>query len=274
LYSQLSWAADELNRGYYTWRAGWAGPYLLASGSVVEPGRGINAATAALQHFFGQLYPVEVWRRVIGPEGFAVVYQGLFGVPFDRAVEPLIPMDLIQPEMQLPFMEGIIWSFTGGPHSAWGNFAGWAALDFAPPGFALGCVRSEEWITAAADGWVVRVEDGEVIVDLDGDGFEQTGWVVQYLHVESRDRVNLGAYLKAGDPIGHPSCEGGISSGTHVHLSRKFNGEWIPADGPIPFVLDGWISVGMGTAYDGVLKRNGEEVQACACRSPFNQISR
>ena len=40
--------------------------------------------------------------------------------------------------------------------------------------------------------------------------------------------------VQAGDPLGHPSCEGGNVTGTHVHLARKFNGEWIGAGGRMP----------------------------------------
>lgn len=274
LYRQLMWAADELNRGYYLWRAGWAGPYILVDGTAVPPGPGINAGTAAVQHLFAQLYPVDIWRSVIGEAGFPRVYEILFGSPFGRSFEPLVPDDLTQPDLQLPFEEGRTWSFTGGPHAAWGNWAAWAALDFAPPGDALGCVQSNEWVVAAADGPVIRTDYGLVIQDLDGDGREGTGWVLQYLHVESRDRVAEGTFLHAGDRIGHPSCEGGVSSGTHLHFSRKYNGEWIAADGNIPYVLDGWLSSGWGSAYDGTLTRGAWELEACACRAAGNQISR
>jgi LasA protease len=80
--------------------------------------------------------------------------------------------------------------------------------------------------------------------------------------------------LKAGDRIGHPSCEGGVSNGTHVHLARRFNGEWIPADGSLPFVLDGWVSLGTGVEYNGYLSKDGEMVEAWDSRKPENQISR
>jgi len=176
--------------------------------------------------------------------------------------------------LQLPFESEFVWSFTGGPHSAWGDYAGWAALDFAPPGDAFGCIISDEWVVAAADGLVVRAENGEVLLDLDGDGYEQTGWVLQYMHVESRHRVEAGTYLQAGDLIGHPSCEGGVTTGTHLHLARKYNGEWIPADGSIPFEMDGWSSSGAGWPYDGYLSRGSVVLEACACRNEFNQISR
>jgi murein DD-endopeptidase MepM/ murein hydrolase activator NlpD len=274
LFSQLSWAADELNAGYYMWRAGWSGPMVLMDGSVIPPGQGINAGTAALQWLFAKLYPEYSWREVVDEDGFYQTYLRLFGIPFDTAIDPLLPDGLTQPAMTLPIEEGTTWSFTSGPHSAWGVNAAWAALDFAPPGDALGCVLSNEWVVASADGVVVRSDQGEVVLDLDGDGFEQTGWVLVYLHIESRGRVRAGAELRAGDRIGHPSCEGGVSSGTHVHIARRYNGEWIPADGELPFNLDGWVSAGYGSEYDGTLIRDGIVLTARARRAGDNQVSR
>jgi murein DD-endopeptidase MepM/ murein hydrolase activator NlpD len=207
-------------------------------------------------------------------------YQRLFGYPFDFAIEPLLPPGLYQPPLQLPFEVGAKWVFTGGPHGAWDSGSAWGALDFAPDREAVGCIPSDEWVAAMANGPIVRVGDGVVIQDVDdpqsspADGYEQTGWAILYMHIESRDRVNAGVYLKAGERIGHPSCEGGLSSGTHVHIARKYHGEWIPADQDIPFVLDGWVSVGTGVAYDGFLRRDGVEIEAYAGRSEKNQISR
>jgi murein DD-endopeptidase MepM/ murein hydrolase activator NlpD len=90
---------------------------------------------------------------------------------------------------------------------------------------------SDLWVTAVADGYIVRAGDGSVVQDLDNDGYEQTGWTVLYMHIDSNERVEAGAYVYAGDRIGHPSCEGGISNATHLHIARRYNGEWIPADG-------------------------------------------
>jgi hypothetical protein len=94
------------------------------------------------------------------------------------------------------------------------------------------------------------------------------------MHVEARDRVAPGTYLFTGDRIGHPSCEGGLSNGTHVHFARKYNGEWIAADGRLPFNLDGWISSGDGILYDGFLTRGNETVEAWDGVNELNQIAR
>ncbi len=274
LFSQLSMAADMLNKGYYLWRAGWQGPYVTTDGAAIPPGGGINAGTAGVQYLYSQLYASGEWRRVVGPDGFLATWTSLYGNPFRRAVEPLVPSGLTQPVLQLPFEDHAVWSYTSGPHSAWGTGAAWAALDFAPPGNALGCVWSDEWVTAAADGIVLRSENGELLLDLDMDGIEQTGWVLLYMHVESRDRTAAGSTVQAGDRLGHPSCEGGVSNGTHLHLARKYNGEWIAADGSLPFDLDGWISSGTGREYDGMLERGGVVLEACDCRADGNQVAR
>ncbi len=274
LYSQLSWAANQLNRGYYLWKVNGISHWPLSDGGLVPADPTINAATAGVQHLMSLLYSRSEWDAAVGPEGVFAVYTRFFGYPFDFGIEPLLPPDLQQPVMQLPFEEGVVWSFTGGPHGGWGDGSAWAALDFAPPDSGWGCGMSNQWVTAVADGLVVRSETGLVVLDLDGDGYEQTGWTVLYLHLATADRASVGMRLKAGDRVGHPSCEGGVSNGTHVHIARKFNGEWIPADGAIPFVLDGWVSVGDGVEYNGMLVRNGVVVEAWDRLLPENQISR
>ena len=274
LYNQLAWAANELNRGYYLWKVNALGSYVLADGTVVEADPTINAGTAAVQHLFSQLYGLQDWGVAVSPQGLFKTYSSMFGYPFDLSIDPIVPPDLEQPAFQLPFEPGNTWSFTGGPHGGWGNGSAWAGLDFAPPGEPLGCVPSISWVVAIADGPIIRAANGSVVQDLDGDGLEQTGWTILYLHIDSWERVKPGTMLKAGDRIGHPSCEGGVSTGTHVHIARRYNGEWIPADQSIPFVMDNWVSSGTGIPYNGYLEKGGRLVEAYERRSSINQIQR
>jgi murein DD-endopeptidase MepM/ murein hydrolase activator NlpD len=129
-------------------------------------------------------------------------------------------------------------------------------------------------VVASAAGLVVRSENGVVVLDLDGDGIEQTGWNLVYLHIATNERVPLGSWLNSGDRIGHPSCEGGISSGTHLHFVRKYNGEWVPAEGPLSFVLDGWKAKAGNSIYQGWLVRGEQIVRANVYGTSSSHVSR
>lgn len=279
LYLQLAWAADNLNRGYYMWKVGGVGGWLLNNGELIPIDPSINAGTAGVQQLFALIDDRSQWDFDVSYRGLYTTYTDLFGNPFDYAFEPLVPDDLEQPNLQLPFESGVYWAYTGGPHGGWGEGSAWAALDFAPGMDGLGCVKSDLWVVAAIDGMIVRADEGRVIQDIDGDGNEGTGWSILYMHIEGDDRVKAGTYLMAGDRIGHPSCEGGYSTGTHFHLARRYNGEWIPADqkpenGGLPFNLEGWVSSGNGVEYDGYLERDGETIAAWSGFAPGNTIYR
>ena len=270
-FTQLNWLADELNRGFYACRVGAVKTLTTNDGKLVERPGILNCASAAVQYLFSLTEDYTNWQLAVGPLGVQAVFLRLFGSSYLSAPQTQPPGT--QPSLRLPFERGQTWYFTSGPHSAWGSGAAWAALDFAPAEGQLYCYQSDAWITAAADGVVARSEDGGVVLDLDGDGLEETGWTLFYMHIATRDRVPLGEHLKTGDRIGHPSCEGGPSSGTHMHLARRYNGEWIPADQDLPFNLDGWISGGSGAEYDGSLSRGGIVITALGFPADANQIT-
>ncbi len=64
-------------------------------------------------------------------------------------------------------------------------------------------------------------------------------------------RVPTGTYLAQDDRVGHPSCEGGKVTGTHLHLARKFNGE---------------------TPYKGTLTRGGQVITAHTSGAAYTWI--
>ncbi|RPH62162.1 MAG: LysM peptidoglycan-binding domain-containing protein [Chloroflexi bacterium] len=260
LYLQMVWAANTLNNGYYSWRRGTLTEFEHPDGRLERPDPWQNAASVALRYLFSRQYSSPVYDQVVGPGGLAQAYAGLFGDPWINAA-PHIPGSLRQPQFLLPFERDKTWNYTGGPHTGWGKGEPFAAIDFAPTGVAE-CGSTAEWTTAMADGVVVRSETDGLALDLDGDGQEETGWVIFYLHLAATDRAPLGKTLKAGERIGHPSCEGGETTGTHVHLARKYNGEWILADSPLPFDMEGWLVRNGTAAYKGMLTRFSQTVIA------------
>jgi LasA protease len=265
LYKQLVWTVNQLSIGYYGWREGRLTELNFPDGSTRRLAPDLNAGTVALQYLLSKLYTPEQMEALLDPDqGLPALYKQMFGDPWLRAelVEPLYPPDLAQPELILPFLRNQLWAFSGGPHGAWEHDGAWAALDFAPGSSAPGCEVSYSWVTAVGAGLVTRSERGVVVVDMDGDGYEQTGWAIFYLHIAETGRVPVGTLVEQGDRLGYPSCEGGIATGTHVHIARKYNGEWIPADGPLPFVLGGWRAHAGSAAYKGTLTRDDEIVTA------------
>lgn len=285
LYRQLAWMANQLNFGYYGWKyRGWT--TLEFSGTerfLYAPG--LNGGTVALQYFLSLNTPLSAWRQQVGDEGFIRTYFAYFGDPFAGVVDPIVPRGLTQPEMTLPFNQGETWFFTGGAHGGWGSGSAWSALDFAPPDEpqqGVFCYVSDYWVTAVAPGVIARSGDGSVVLDLDGDGDESTGWTVLYLHLADTDRIAEGTIVQIGDRIGRASCAGGFSSATHLHIARRYNGEWLPSDcfvcasdGPPRFDLGGWSVRGIrNQEYQGYLERGGEQRRATQGRfSPENRIS-
>jgi LasA protease len=269
------WAANKLNNGYYGWRTGRLTAFELQNDRLERPDPWQNAASVAIQFYCSLLLLPADYTNAISAQGIAQTYRNLFGDPW-QADLPHIPGSLTQPEFSLPYAAKHPWTLTGGPHTAWGDGDPLAAIDLAPPG-VKGCGASADISTAVAAGVVVRSEPAIVVLDLDSqdgpaDGDERTGWVIFYLHMRTDGRAATGARLNAGDPVGYPSCEGGEATGTHIHIARKYNGEWIPADSILPFNLNGWIAHNGTEPYLGSLTRFSQTVTACTCSDQNSQI--
>ena len=279
MFGQLTWAINQMSAGFYGWRTGRINELTFLDGNTLHLDPTLNAGTVAIFALFSRLHTLNEWLRIVDQNsGFPAYYQGMFGDPWARATAVLnfFPPNFSQPDMTLPIEPNITWSLTGGPHSAWGVDVNGplAALDFAPQGDKSGCIPTTTWIVAMAAGLVVRSGNGVVVVDMDGDGHEQTGWNIMYMHVATKDRVPFGTWVEQGDRIGHASCEGGNSTGTHTHIARKYNGEWMLADGPIPFVLSGWTTIAGDKPYLGKLVKGNKVITADVYGQAWSLITR
>ncbi len=273
-YLQLVLAANILNNGYYGWRDGSLLEFEDTGEILIRPDPWQNAGSVAAQYYYSRIFAGDKYAVATGPSGLIQTYGQLFGNPWNDPLV-LIPGSLQQPPFRLPFPDNQIWAYTGGPHTGWGTGEPLAAIDFAPPSQQSGCVTSgsENYATAMADGLIVRSDIDGIALDLDKDGDERTGWVIFYLHLAAEQRAPLGADLKAGQMIGYPSCEGGHATGTHVHIARKYNGEWLPADSAIPLTMNGWVTHKGTREYLGTLTKGTGVVTACDCGDQFTSIS-
>lgn len=259
LYRQAAWAANQINAGYYGKISGRLGILDFTDRERARLAYGLNPGTAAIHNVLSKTAPWDEWQNLVAPQGFRAVYEKLFGDPYGYEVKPLLPKDLTQPPMILPLEAGKLWYFTGGPHAGWVDGSPWAAVDFAPADQAGSCWTSKYWSIAAAPGIVTSSENGRLVQDLDGDGFQGTGWALLYMHLADEERADVGTKLKTNDHVGHPSCQGGAAETSHVHFARLYNGQWIPAgDSKIPLALSGWIFAADAQEYDGTMTRGKE----------------
>ena len=122
-----------------------------------------------------------------------------------------------------------------------------------------------------------------MVLDIDGDGYESSGWTILYLHISIDPSITVGQTVQVGQTLGYASCHGGFSSATHLHIARRYNGEWIPADcincsAEIPsFVMSNWEAVGLqNQEYQGYMVNTSNNQQAIAeqgRKTTINEIS-
>ncbi len=269
---QARWAAQMMMGAYYGQLEGRQDWVLLENRVRARLAPNTNPGSAAVIRFLAMVVkPADNFPTYLQSHQWQDTYKRLFG---DVNGGSILPPNGEQPYLALPWGNEEPWYLTGGPHGGWGDeVSGWAALDFAAP-IPRGCYPSEYPVTAVSDGVVMMSDQGEVWVDMDGDGDMRTGWVIFYAH--QTNRIPAGTYIKTGDIIGYPSCEGGISSGSHLHIARLYNGQWMPASGPVKFQLGEWLAAAVvGDAYDGTLTNqvSGQIISACDCRSDkFNKF--
>jgi murein DD-endopeptidase MepM/ murein hydrolase activator NlpD len=265
LLNELTIYADLLNIGYYGWRQGRMIELTYMDGGSARFAPDLNAGSAAVQYLFARISKKASWENELyGPAGFLATYQKMFGDPLAcaQSIGPLFPDSIQPPTLELPFAPGEPWALTGGLHSNWNSGTPLGALDFAPVTGEPPCAVSRAWVRAVAAGVVTRSANGILQLALLDGAPKPTGWDLLYMHIAQKDRIAAGAQVAADDPLGHPSCEGGLATGTHIHLARMFRGEWIGAGEPFPFILSGWLAVPGEKAYQSTLVKGDQLVTA------------
>lgn len=261
-YLECALMAKWLNTGYYGWREGLFSELTLTDGTSIRVEPQLNAGTVALQYLFSQVSSIGTWEHAIhGSTNVAAFYSQLFGDPWARAaaVEPVFTAAVNQPQLELPFVPGTEWAVTGGIHYDWNAGTPMGALDFAPITGEPPCSVSRAWVLAPAPGRISFSAYNMVILDVYNDQGQPTGWQFFYMHIADQGRIAAGSLVALDEEIGHPSCEGGASTGTHVHVARRYMGEWIGSGAPYPFVLGGWTAIAGDQQYLGTLV-NGDRV--------------
>ena len=267
LSQQMAWAAEELLHGYYVQLEGRGDWVVPRNGITTRLYPGTNAGSAAIIYLLARVIkPASDLPLILEEERFQKTYQRLFG-EIDGG--PVMPLDGKQPYFAMPFADGERWSFSGGPHGGYFDYySAWAALDFAPP-LKNRCRLAPNPVYAISSGLVVSSDKGETWIDIDEDGDIHTGWSLLYMHLGTEGRIQKGERVQTGDQLGYPSCEGGFSSASHVHIARMYNGQWMPADRPIPFQIGDWIAEArLNNSYKGFLLNTvtGYRLESCFCR--------
>jgi LasA protease len=223
--AQVQKVLTALYNDFYAFRAASAGP--AASGVT------INAATFALLNLF---------RAGVAPETFAASaeaarngFVGRYAQLFPAGktdVEPDASVTAVPPTtlLQLPWKVGTLWYFNG-VHTNTGN-------DSFPPMSSIDFTRSwsQTWGADTSTDYVVASHDGTVQVfsSCSLRVTSPTGWATQYYHLSNIVVAN-GAQVTKNQTLSNYAgtqaqalCQGGSSTGPHVHWSLLENGQFAP----------------------------------------------
>ncbi|BBN82836.1 peptidase M23 [Pseudoalteromonas sp. A25] len=126
--------------------------------------------------------------------------------------------------MQLPWPSGYAW-YSGGAHSNTGSGYPYSSLDFNNGSGGWG--SNTPWVQAAHGGTVTRYSSCSIRVT------HSSGYATQYYHMDSL-QYQSGDVISSGSWLGRYAynknqalCQGGSSTGPHVHFSLLNNGRFI-----------------------------------------------
>ncbi|AVK04040.1 MULTISPECIES: M23 family metallopeptidase [Pseudomonas aeruginosa group] len=233
--AQVRDVLQQLSRRYYGFEE-YRLRQAAAAGTVAE--NGLNPASAAL---LGLLLQDTAKADANGghPLGaYAETFQRLFGTPSQALLQPRnraarqlqAKAALVPPAnlMQLPWRQGYSWQ-PNGAHSNSGSGYPLSSIDASYDWPRWG---SPTYSVVAAHAGTVRVLSRcQVRVT------HPSGWATNYYHMD-RIQVSNGQQVSADTKLGIYAsdintalCEGGSSTGPHLHFSLLYNGAFVSLQG-------------------------------------------
>jgi LasA protease len=142
--------------------------------------------------------------------------------------------------LQLPYLRGKSWRFNGVHNFAAGSFGSpftdASSIDISPGWPSWNTDTSDMWVVAAASGTPTKISNCYFEIN------HADGWETDYYHLENIQ--NFSGWINQNDKIGviantlaEATCNGGSSTGPHVHFSLKRNGAFVAINGSS---LSGW----------------------------------
>lgn len=157
------------------------------------------------------------------------------------------------PNLYLPWRSGWNWQATGGAHGYDGSSWPLSSLDFAYVAGNYGWGGDKPAVFSSHGGTVTWLSSCQMRVT------HSSGLATNYYHMDnlqyrSGSKINAGTYIgEYANTKGAALCEGGQSSGPHLHISLMKNGYWESMQG---YAFSGYyIQVGTSN-YDNDCNRS------------------
>ena len=226
-----------LNEGFYGFETGRLVELELPDGTIERLDPWQNAGSAALRYFFSQMLETTTdYQRAVEPDGFAATYEKLFEDPWTTEVE-VLPGSLAWIPAGLPINPQGGWQAAALPE---GNLKSmpWSGV---MAGFHASIQDSKDKnaygkVFASIGGTITRMDASQLVVSQAGMR-ETQGWSVVYYGVNVKPGLKEGDMVEIGESLGHVNA---LAWNASFWLARKFNGEWVGANGVVPFTLGGW----------------------------------
>jgi len=170
----------------------------------------------------------------------------------ESANKPQTSAAAAAPTMYLPWSSGWSWR-AGGAHGNDGSSWPLSALDFYYPSNNGGWGGNKPYVYSAHGGTVTRYSSCSMRVT------HSSGIATSYYHMDNL-QYNTGSYVNAGTYIGRYAnnynqalCQGGQSTGPHLHMALLRNGYWESLNG---YYLSGYYVKTGSSQYDSNCSRN------------------